>query len=138
MLMAIVVGETKQRDFDAISELLKEEKLLTKSFTKYKFKRLLDRNSGCCFVAVSGKEVVGNIFATHDGAFRGSIHKLVVKKRCRRRKIASQLIGKVIKNFDSLGIDTVFTHLVKTHDPSLKLFKSLKFRVQKHHYLLDR
>ncbi len=85
--MAIVVRETKQRDFDAISELLKEEKLFTKSFTKYKFKRLLDR---------------------------------------------------VIKNFDSLGIDIVFTHVVKTNDPSLKLFKSMDFLIQKNHYLVDR
>ncbi len=136
--MDVIIRETRKKDYSAVEELLKETDLLNVDFHEKKFKRLLMRNKGCCYVAEVDERIIGSAFATHDGAFYGYIYKVAVDKDYQRQGIASKLIERISEELDSLEIKLKFAHVNKKNTASIKLLKSLGFEIRDSHYLMDK
>jgi len=136
--MAIKIRETREEDFEGIASLLKDTKLADPYFSEEKFRKFLGRNRGYCHVAEDGVKIVGSIFATHDGAFRGYIQKLAVTEEYRRRGVASRLMEITIRRLEETEIPLIFTHVEKGNKPSIELLTSLGFEIRNSHYLVDR
>ena len=136
--MSINIHETKEKDFEEISALFRDTNLRDSYFTKNKFRKMLDRNRGYCYVVEDQGKIVGSIFATHDGAFRGYIQKVVVATEYRRQSVASRLLETVIRKFEEAEIPLIFSHVEKNNRPSIELLKKLGFKVRDSHYLIDR
>jgi ribosomal protein S18 acetylase RimI-like enzyme len=129
--------ETQENDFEKISDLLEEAGILDQHFTKNRFVKMLGRNKGFCYVAEEDGRIVGSAFATHDGAFRAYIRKVVVARDYRRQGIAVKLIKKIIHKLAEVEIPVVFARVGKTNSQSVDLFKSLGFTSRDSQYILD-
>lgn len=67
-------------------------------------RKVLDRNPGMSFVAVSGKRIVGAVLVGHDGR-RGLVHHLTVEPSFRRRGLGRALVRRAIEALRGAGID---------------------------------
>ncbi len=135
--MTITIREAREEDFEEISDLLIETNLADSYFTEDRFKKMLERNKGYCYVAETNGHIIGNAFATHDGAFRGYIQKVAVTEKYRRKEIASKLIKTIIGKLEEAEILLIFALVEKSNDPSIKLLQSLGFEIRESHYLID-
>lgn len=136
--MTINIRETQEEDFEGISALLRNTNFADSYFSDDKFRRMLDKNRGYCYVAEDDGRIVGSAFATHDGAFRGYIQKVAVAEEYRRQGVASRLMETIIQRFEKAEIPLIFAHVEKDNKPSLELLKSLGFEIRDSHYLIDR
>ena len=136
--MAFSIRETREEDFEGISALLRDTKLADSYFSEGRFRKMLDRNRGCCYVAEDDSKLIGSAFATHDGAFRGYIQKVAVAKKYIRQGVASKLMEAIIQKLEEAGIPLIFAHAEKGNKPSVELLKSLGFEIRDSHYLIDR
>lgn len=132
------IRETREEDFEGVGEVLQEANLKDPHFTKEKFKKMLERNKGFCYVAEEKNKIVGTAFGMHDGAFRGYIGKVAVAKEYRKQKIASKLIETIIRKLGELEISLIFAHVKKENEASLQLFKSVGFKIRESRYLMDK
>ncbi|MBI4174623.1 MAG: GNAT family N-acetyltransferase [Candidatus Aenigmarchaeota archaeon] len=131
------IRETRPTDFDAVYNLLEKGKIPISVLNEERFRKLLEKNGDCCFVAEADGIVVGNVFGMHDGAIRGYIGSLAVADDYRRRGIGKALVTKVLNVYKSLEIPRIFAHVEKTNDASIRLFKSLGIEPRETHYLID-
>lgn len=136
--MSINIRETIEEDFEDISALLKDANLRDHYFTRDRLRRMLERNPGLCYVAEDNGKVIGSVFATHDGAFRGHIQKVAVTIGYRRQGIASRLVQTIITKLEEAGIPLIFAHAEKDNLASIDLLHSLGFEIRNSHYLIDR
>lgn len=136
--MTINIRETREKDFERISALLRSTNLRDSYFTEDKFRKMLKRNRGYCYVAEDDGRIIGSAFATHDGAFRGHIQKVAVVEKYRRQGIASRLMGTIIQKLEEAEIPLIFAHTEKDNKASIKLLESLGFEIRDSHYLIDR
>lgn len=136
--MSVTIRETNEKDFREIDRLLSQSSLKDASFTKEKFKRMLKRCKGACYVAEDAGVIIGNAFGMHDGAFSGYIRKVVVDKNSRRKGIASALMNAIIKKFQKEGIPVAFVHAAKENSASHRLFESLGFEERHTHVIFDK
>lgn len=136
--MAIKIRPTKLSDYEGIFSLLKKNKMIGSYFTKDLFKDLLAYNKGLYFIAEDNKKIIGSIFASQDGGYHGYMYKLAVDSKYRRRGIATKLLKIAINKLrDRLKVDWLFAHIKKKNLSSLRLFKSLGFKIRHTHYLVD-
>jgi len=136
--MKITIRQTQESDYAAILKLLQDTKLCGTEFTEERFRNMLARNREFCYAAEAKGQIVGNVFGTHDGGFIASIRKVAVANQYRRKKIASDLVRKVVEKFDGIKIPLVYAHVEKTNNASLKMLDSLGFSIRKTHYLIDK
>lgn len=136
--MTFLIRETREEDFGEVAELLEEANLKELYFTRERFRRMLERNKGLCYVAEAEKRIVGTAYGMHDGAFRSYIGKLAVAKEWRKQKIASRLIQTIMKKLEELEISLVFVHIKDDNEASLNLFKSLGFKRRESRYIMDK
>jgi len=135
--MSYKIRETREDDFLGVSKLLRETNLAD-NFTEDRFRKMLERNRGYCYVADDEGRIIGNAFGTHDGAFVGYIRKVAVDASYRHQKVATQLVQQILKKMDELEIPLIFAHVKKENEPSIELFESIGFEVRDSHYLIDR
>ena len=133
----MILRNTKIEDYDGIYELLNASDMVFYSFSREKFKKMLNKNKGCYFVAIDKNKIVGNIFAAHDGGYFGYIYKLAVLKHHRKDGIATALIEKVLGRFKEVKVRWVFCHIRKKNKISINLFKKFGFKDRKIHSLFD-
>ncbi len=82
--------------------------------------RFLERNDGCSFVAINGKQVIGTCLCGHDGR-RGFIHHLAVAPEWRGKGIGSRLVDQSLEALGKQGIEKCHA-LVYRDNPYSKLF----------------
>ena len=136
--MEVKIRETKETDFEEISNLLKDTGLKDEYFTKEKFDKMLERNKAYCYVAEYNRKIIGSAFAMHDGAFRGYIQKIAVSRGYRRNGVAKSLIKTIIDKLEEIEIPLIFALTEKNNKPSVELLESLGFEVRYSHYLIDK
>jgi ribosomal protein S18 acetylase RimI-like enzyme len=141
-LAQIKYRKARVSDFAAIRDLLIASDLLKKkwvgnSFTPQLFRKILKRNAGCFWVATSGKEIVGNVWGSHDGGFNGYIYKLAVAAHMRRNGIAEELVSRVIGEFKKEKILWFFCFIRFDNKASLRLFKQKGFQPLKNYNCYD-
>ena len=135
--MAVTIRETKIEDYAPIETLLEQAHLKDSYFDEVSFRRMLERNKGFCYVAELEGQVVGTLFGTHDGAFRGYIQKVAVNPDYRQHGIGSDLVRRTIEAFNEFPIPLIFAHIERTNIPSILLFRSLGFEIRDSHLLTD-
>ena len=136
--MSIDIRETIEEDFEGISALLRDTNLKDSYFTEDKFRKMLERNRGYCYIAEDDGKIVGSAFAMCDCAFRGYIQKVAVAEEYRRQGVASRLVETIIQKLEEAEIPLIFTHAEKDNKPSIELLKTLGFEIRDSHYLIDR
>ena len=132
--MNVVIQQTVPGDFGAIERILAEAELSGPWFTPAALAKGIDHNDGLYFVAESDGEVVGTIFASHDGWYHGYIYKLAVLAKCRRMGIGRQLVERVMEELSKLGVDWCCCGIEVGNQSSLALFESLGFDVGNDHH----
>ena len=137
--MAVKIRPTKLSDYEGVFGLLKKNKMVGRYFTKALFKGLLAYNEGLYFVAEDNGKIIGNIFASQNGGYHGYLYKLAIDSKYRREGTATKLLKVVINKLrGKFKTDWIFTHIEKKNLPSLKLIKSLGFKIRHTHYLVDK
>ncbi len=126
-------------DFEAIRELLTEGGLNYPLLTEAIYRNLLVRDGRYCFVALHAGKVVGSVFGSLVlGGMYGYVDKLVVHPAYQRGGVGHSLVSSVLDQRDEDGISVDFTHIEKTNDQSIRLFKGNEFTIRATHYLLGR
>jgi len=137
--MVIKIRPTKLSDYEIIFNLLKKNKMIGNYLTKPLFKDLLAFNKNLYFVAEDNGKIVGSVFASQNGGYHGYLYKLAVDSKYRRKGVATKLLEVVINKLrNKYKTDWIFTHIEKKNLPSLKLIKSLGFKIRRTHYLVDK
>ncbi len=74
--------------------------------TYEKIALFLTQNPNLCFVATEEENVVGAIMAAYDGR-RGHIYHTVVALEARKKGIGTQLVDKVLEQFEKLKVSEI-------------------------------
>ena len=134
--MAFTVRPTRLEDYEAVFGLVHDSGV-SMDFTKDMFRKMLEHNPDCYFVAEADGKIIGNVFGMHDGAFRGYIGSLVVADDYRRQSVASALVENLLDRYRELGLNRVFAHILKSNEASLALFRKLGMNPSDGHYVVD-
>ncbi len=135
--MNYIIRQTREEDFEAVAALLMEAGLIMSYFDEKGFRAMLSHNPGFCFVAEADERVVGNVFASHNGAFKGNVEKLAVSGPYRRQGIGFDLLRTAYGALKSAGIPLIYAHVEKANEASIGLFRSAGFQIRDTHYLMD-
>ena len=84
----------------------------------------LERNPRMSFVASQNGNILGAILCGHDGR-RGYIHHLSVHPDCRRRGLASQLVGKCTQALKNVGIQKCHLFIFNDNTNGIDFWKSI-------------
>ncbi len=71
-------------------------------------------------------ELLDSVIGTHDGR-KGWINRVAVDPEYQKKGIAKELISKVEKKLDDLGIDIVACLIEDWNDRSMKVFEKLGY-----------
>jgi ribosomal protein S18 acetylase RimI-like enzyme len=94
-------------DYDEVLKIWRECGITVKKADSEEGLRvMLRRNPDTCFGAIEDGELCGVILGGFDGR-RGIIHHLAVKKKCRNRGIATELVKKVEEGFREKGVEKI-------------------------------
>lgn len=136
--MTVKIRATQERDYGEIERLLRLCGMGASYFTQERFAGMLNKNRGLCYVAEDDGPIVGSVFAYHDGGMIGSVRKLAVAAKYRRRGIGSQLVDKAVERLCAAGIPLIYAHVEKANEASIGLLKKLGFSIRDTHYLIDK
>ncbi|MEK6813101.1 MAG: GNAT family N-acetyltransferase [Nanoarchaeota archaeon] len=137
VLSDITLRITQPEDYQQIYFLLQIEDMLPHQFSRERFSRMLERNTGHYLVAMQGGRVVGSIFSAHDGGYYGYVYKLVVRSRYRREGIGSALLARSLEALRAAEIPWIHAHVKKDNVPSLALLKKFGLEQRVSHTLVD-
>lgn len=87
-------------------EVAEEVCINPKDDTYEKIALFLTRNPELCYVAVEEENIVGAIMAAYDGR-RGHIYHTVVASNVRKKGIGTQLVDKVLDQFEKMGVSEI-------------------------------
>jgi ribosomal protein S18 acetylase RimI-like enzyme len=88
--------------------------------------RLIKCNPGFCFVAEIDQQIVGTILGATDGR-RGKIYHLAVATNYQHDGIGSQLVNKVIKELQEVGIHKISVVVMINNQAGKLFWQKLKF-----------
>ena len=94
----------------------------------------LDRNSGLCFVAIKGEEIVGTILCGHDGR-RGILRHLAVDEAHRKKGIARALVQESLAALAKEGIEKCNVFVLESNAEGLRFWQHLGFHILENNYL---
>lgn len=134
--MKIKIRETKEEDFEKVTDLLNTNSIWAE-FTKEAFKKMLKRNKGFYLVAEKDGQTIGTVFGLHDGGLLGYIYKLAVNKKYQRQKVATRLIDELLKRFKKAGTYWTFAHVYKLNKKGLPFFSAKGFRIRSDLVVID-
>ncbi|MFQ5869550.1 MAG: GNAT family N-acetyltransferase [Candidatus Zixiibacteriota bacterium] len=101
------IRSLKTGDYDEVLKIWREGGItVKKADSKEGFIVMLQRNPDTCFGATEDGELCGVILGGFDGR-RGIIHHLAVKKQCRNRGIARELVQMLEKKFREKGVEKI-------------------------------
>ena len=89
--------------------------------------RYLARNSGTCFVARDGKNLVGVVLCGHDGR-RAYLNHLAVADGYRRRGIGAALVGRCTSAMKEIGIAKCNLFVFAANDGAREFWRKLGWR----------
>jgi ribosomal protein S18 acetylase RimI-like enzyme len=93
----------------------------------------LARNKGLCFVALTGKRVIGTVLCGHDGR-RGILRHLAVIRSQRRKGIGRALVARSLAGLAAQGVTKCNLYVMKNHPAGLKYWEGLGYRKLKDDY----
>lgn len=90
-------------------------------------KKQLQQSGHLMFVAEADGEIIGTIFASHDGR-KGWINRLAVEPRLRHRGLAQRLIETAEETLQRAGLTIVAALIEAPNEPSRALFHKLGYQ----------
>lgn len=112
-------------DYDQVFDLWKETEgmgLRSLDDSKEGIALFLNRNPDTCFVALDGDAVTGVILCGQDGR-RGYIYHTVVRKDCRNRGIATQLVAAATAALQKQNITRVCLNVLETNESGKRFWQ---------------
>lgn len=131
--MSVQIRPMKIRDYDSVIALWQRAGLPFEPEGRDSFPavaRQLQASGHLMFVAEADGQIIGTVFASHDGR-KGWINRLAVEPRYRRRGLAQQLVAKAEEALAHEGILIVAALVEAPNEPSLKLFRKLSYEKRK-------
>jgi N-acetylglutamate synthase len=119
----------KMEDYNSLIELWKTARLPFKPEgrdSKGAIESELKKGIAIFLVAENGNRIIGSVIGTHDGR-KGWINRVAVDPEFQRKGVAKELISKVEKKLDDLGIDIVACLIEDWNDTSMKVFEKLRY-----------
>ncbi len=104
-----MVRPMKIEDYEKVYKLWEEAEevcINPKDDTYEKIALFLTKNPELCFVATEEETIVGAIMAAYDGR-RGHIYHTVVDSNARKKGIGTQLVDKVLEQFEKLEVSEI-------------------------------
>jgi ribosomal protein S18 acetylase RimI-like enzyme len=92
---------------------------------------MVENNSEAILVAEDNGEVIGNIFFVPYGSKVGYLFRLAVKKECRQKGIATQLIEKAIESAKKKGFVEVALFADSNKENLLNFYQKRNFQKSK-------
>lgn len=117
LVMTIELREFRPGDYPAVRRLWEGTAGvgLSEGDSQDGVTRVLERNPGLSWVAVSGDTVVGVILCGHDGR-RGMIYHLSVAASHRRQRVATRLVQATFYGLRTAGIEQCYAMAYTTND----------------------
>ncbi len=91
------------------------------------FLRILQRNPGLSCVAERESEMVGAVFACHDGR-RGYLYHLAVAESARGAGIARAMVERCLTRLAAAGISRCSIHLVVENESGAEFWRRIGWR----------
>ncbi len=90
-------------DYSMLVPFWKENYFVNEHDSFERFKLFLEKNPGLSLLAEDNGNIVGTVLGSYDGR-RGYIQKLVVDKAHRRKGLGQELVRRVIKKLQTVGV----------------------------------
>ena len=117
-------------DYDEVVEIWREGGItIKKADSKKGFRVMLQRNPDTCFGATEDGELCGVILGGFDGR-RGIIHHLAVKKKCRNRGIARELVQMLEKKFREKGVEKINFWVEKPNMEAVDFYRRIGYHLR--------
>lgn len=101
------IRSLRVEDYSEVVKIWREGGItVKKADSKEGFIVMLQRNPDTCFGATEDGELCGVILGGFDGR-RGIIHHLAVKKKCRNRGIARELVKRLEEGFREKEVEKI-------------------------------
>ncbi len=124
----VVIREMAIGDFKAVAALWRDAEglSLTEDDEEPGMALYLKRNRGLCFVADTGKDLVGTVLCGHDGR-RGILRHLVVRRDYRRQGIGRSLVAAALQALEVDGIRKCNIFVMDSNLGGMRYWKNLGF-----------
>jgi ribosomal protein S18 acetylase RimI-like enzyme len=117
-------------DYESVISLWKQAGLPFKPAgrdTRKRIARELESPNAVFLVAELEGEVIGSVFATHDGR-KGWINRLTVAPRWRRRDIAARLVEEAERRLSDQGIQIIACLIEDRNADSKRFFEKIGYQ----------
>ena len=125
----MLVREFKIGDYDAVVELWKDAKLITRpGDDRSGIELKVQRDPDLFLVATDDEDVIGVVMGAWDGR-RGWINHLAVRPGKQRKGIGKLLIGELEKRLKRKGAKKVNAQIYQWNTESIEFFKAVGYEV---------
>jgi len=129
MIESIDIRPFRVSDYDSVISLWKRARLPFKPAgrdTRERIAHELERPNAVFLVAEHQGEVIGSVFATHDGR-KGWINRLTVAPPWRRHSIATRLVEEAERRLADQGIQIIACLIEDWNADSKRFFESIGY-----------
>jgi len=129
MIESIGIRSFRVSDYDRVISLWKQSQLPFRPAgrdTRERITRELESPHAVFLVAEHQEEVIGSVFATHDGR-KGWINRLTVAPAYRRRGIAARLVEEAERRLADQGIQIIACLIEDRNAESKHFFESIGY-----------
>ena len=130
MIESLHIRPFRIADYDTVISLWERSRLPYRPSgrdTRERIARELKSRRAVFLVAEHQGEVIGSVFATHDGR-KGWINRLTVAPPWRRRGIAARLVQEAEKRLADQGIQIIACLIEDWNDDSKRFFENIGYQ----------
>jgi ribosomal protein S18 acetylase RimI-like enzyme len=128
----IIIRRFRIDDYEQVIELWKNAQLPFKPLgrdTNESINNEIKKDTALFFVAEYKRQIIGSVFATHDGR-KGWINRLAVDPKYQRQDIGRLLVSEVEMIFEKKGINIIACLIEDWNHSSQRFFETVGY--QKH------
>ncbi|MFA4986015.1 MAG: GNAT family N-acetyltransferase [Candidatus Brocadiia bacterium] len=118
------------QDYDEVTALWSTAGIkLTLSDSRPEIEKMLARNPGTCFVALSDGSIIGAVMGSWDGR-RGFVHHLAIRPEVQGTGAGKAMMKELERRFESMGVVKITFLVESDNEKVLGFYEKLGYSVR--------